>query len=251
MSWHRGPRVDAKTVAPGQAEISNQSPSARPRRRSWPWPGRWIWLATRAVAERSRRSRFDLFMRHMRPCESDRVLDVGAGDGSGSAINFFEEWYPWRRSITAVALNDLPRFRARYPEIPLHVGDGRQLPFAERSFDICFSNAVIEHAGTEAQQRAFVHEACRVAERVFFSTPNRWFPVDLHTMIPFAHWLPMRARNAIYRVLGNDFWASEQALHLLGLSEIRAYVPPGWSMEIHRQRLLGWTVNYNIVLRRR
>ncbi len=250
MSRHRRPRADASTVATAPADSSSQWRSAEPRQQSWLLPDRWIWLATRAAAERSRRSRFDLFMHRMRPGEHDCVLDVGVGEGAGRTINFFEEWYPWRRRIVAVALEDLPRFRARYPEIRLHVGDGRQLPFAERSFDIWFSNAVIEHVGTAEQQRAFVHEACRVADRVFLSTPNRWFPIDLHTMIPFAHWLPVRARNAVHRVLGQSCWASDQALHLLGLSGIRACVPPGWGMEVNRQRLLGWTVNFNIVLHR-
>lgn len=189
-------------------------------------------------------------MRLMMPTERDRILDVGVGDGEGRNINYLEEWYPWRRRISAVALEDLPRFRAQYPEIELHVGDGRKLPFPERSFDIYFSNAVIEHVGTTEQQRAFVHEACRVAERVFFSTPNRWFPMEPHTMIPLAHWLPMGMRNAIYRALGRAYWASEEALHLMGPSQIRDCVPPGWKMEVHRQRLLGWTVNFNIVLRR-
>ena len=69
--------------------------------------------------------------------------------------------------------------------------DGRDLPFADGEFELGFSNAVIEHvAGGRGGQQQFIGELCRVAERVFVTTPNRWFPLDPHTLLPFAHWLP-------------------------------------------------------------
>jgi SAM-dependent methyltransferase len=198
----------------------------------------------------SRRRRFDLFMREVRPTATDKVLDIGAGEGEGRSVNFFEEWYPWRGSITAVALQDLPSFRAAYPEVQFVIGDGTRLPFPDGSFDIVFSNAVIEHVGNIDAQRRFVHEACRVGARVFLSTPNRWFPIDAHTMIPFAHWFPMRIRNTIYRVLGRKQFASEEALRLVGVRELRSFVPDGFHIRVFRQRVLGWTANLNLFLER-
>jgi hypothetical protein len=44
--------------------------------------------------------------------------------------------------------------------------------------------------GRRAEQVAFVQELCRVADRVFVTTPNRWFPVEVHTLLPLVHWLP-------------------------------------------------------------
>lgn len=84
--------------------------------RFWKWPNGWIWRVTRKATERSRRARFDLFMRTMKPTASDRIVDVGAGEGEGRSVNFFEDWYPWPRQITAVALEDLPQFRRTFPE---------------------------------------------------------------------------------------------------------------------------------------
>ena len=68
--------------------------------------------------------------------------------------------------------------------------DGRDLPFADGAFDLGFSNAVVEHVGGREEQRRFVHELCRVAKRVFVTTPNRFFPLEVHSLVPFAHWLP-------------------------------------------------------------
>ncbi len=76
--------------------------------------------------------------------------------------------------------------------------DGRDLPFGDAEFDVGFSNAVVEHvAGGREGQRQFVHELCRVAQRVFVTTPNRRFPLEVHTLLPFVHWLPPgpRARD--------------------------------------------------------
>lgn len=217
----------------------------------WSWPDGWIWRVTRRITERSRRTRFELFMRVMRPGPHDRVVDVGAGEGESRSVNFFEAWYPWPHHITAVALSDLPKFRALFPEVRLTVGDGRALPFPTHAFEIYFSNAVLEHVGTADDQRRFIAEACRVSRRVFLSTPNRWFPIDAHTMIPFAHWLPMGMRNALYRFFKREYFASEERLRLVGLGELRRLIPPGVQMRVYPQRLFGWTSNINVVLEKR
>lgn len=217
----------------------------------WKWPDGLVWKASRKMTEHSRRKRFDLFMREMQPRPTDRVLDVGAGEGEGRSVNFFEEWYPWRKQVTAVALSDLPLFRRAYPEVAFVVGDGRKLSFADRSFDVVFSNAVIEHVGTAKDQKKFVAEACRVADRVFISTPNRWFPIDAHTMVPLAHWLPSRWRNAIYRAFGRSYFADEKRLRLLSAHALRSLCPKGFRVRLVRQRVFGWTANLNALFERK
>ncbi len=216
----------------------------------WDWPNGWVWRVTRRFTERSRRARFDLFMRIMKPGPHDRVIDVGAGEGESRSVNFLENWYPWPQHITAVALDDLPQFGTLHPHVRLVVGDGCALPFPTHAFDIYFSNAVLEHVGTADDQRRLLSEACRVSRRVFISTPNRWFPIDAHTMIPFAHWLPMSWRNKIYRLCKRDFFASEERLRLVGIRELRTLIPTGVKMRLYPQRVCGWIANINIVLER-
>jgi SAM-dependent methyltransferase len=153
------------------------------------------------VSMRSRRRKLDLLLEVFQPGPETTVVDVGVTDapfGGGSSDNFFEALYPWPNRITAVGHTELDRFRAAFPQVRAVRADGRELPFADGEFDLGFSNAVVEHvAGGRAGQRRFVHELCRVSGSVFVTTPNRWFPLEVHTLLPFAHWLPAGARRRL------------------------------------------------------
>ncbi len=161
-----------------------------------------------AISLRSRRRKLQLFLDELRPDAETSVLDVGAdelgfgeGDGCGT-MNFFEEHYPWPERITALGLHDGAGFRARYPGIEYVQGDACALPFADGQYDIVFSNAVIEHVGDRERQRRFVAEALRVGRRVFLTTPDRRFPIEVHTRLPFVHWLPDALADRAYRAAG-------------------------------------------------
>jgi SAM-dependent methyltransferase len=180
------------------------------------------------VSLRSRQRKLRLFLDELRPTAETTVLDVGAdelgfGDTSGcGTMNFFEELYPWPERITAVGLHDGTAFRRRYPQVRYVRGDACELPFPDGAFDLYFANAVIEHVGGEERQRAFVSEALRVARRVFVTTPNRWFPLEVHTRLPLVHWLPERAAHRAYDLVGKG-WAKDN--HLLGPNELRRLFP--------------------------
>src|SRR5262249_26932077 len=165
-------------------------------------------LAAR-VSARSRGRKLELFLEAMRPTADTTVVDVGVSDGGYGAdlrgpANFFEALYPWPERITAVSTQYLTVFQEAFPAVTAVRADGRNLPFADDAFDIGFSNAVVEHLPDPESQRAFVGELCRVSRRVFVTTPNRCFPVDTHTLVPFAHWLPDEHRDDLYRRLGRD-----------------------------------------------
>jgi Methyltransferase domain len=153
--------------------------------------------AAAAASLRSRRHKLKLFLDFVQPTAETTVVDVGVadapfGEGDGQALthNFFEALYPWPERITAVGNVPLANFTKAFPQIPTVVADGRVLPFEDQEFDVAFSNAVVEHVGGRDDQERFCHELARVARRVFVTTPNRRFPIDPHTLLPFAHWLP-------------------------------------------------------------
>jgi hypothetical protein len=111
---------------------------------------------------------------------------------------------------------------------------GTELPFEDDAFDLAFSNAVVEHVGGRDQQRRFVTELCRVAPRVFLSTPNRWFPVETHTLLPFIHWLPRPAADRAFAALGRDRW---KRVDLLTKGELLDLFPPSVEPRVVESRI--------------
>ena len=176
------------------------------------------------VSLRSRERKLELFRGLLDPGPETTVIDVGVTDapfGAGSTDNFFEALYPWPERVTGVGHTGLERFREAFPQVRAIRADGRALPFEDGAFDLGFSNAVIEHvAGGRDGQRQFVHELCRVASRVFVTTPNRFFPLEVHTLLPFAHWLPPDLRARVVSARGFD-----DVLDPLGPSELASLFP--------------------------
>ena len=183
---------------------------------------------TDAISLRSRRRKLRLFLDELQPTAETTVLDVGAdelafGEGDGcTTLNFFEELYPWPERITALGLHDGDGFRERYPAVRYVQGDACALPFADGEFDVVFSNAVIEHVGDRERQRRLVLEALRVGRRVFLTTPNRRFPIEVHTRLPLVHWLPEALAHRAYDLAGKGF---AKELHLLTRRTLASLFP--------------------------
>jgi SAM-dependent methyltransferase len=196
-----------------------------------------------------RRRLFAGFMRLLKPTESDSVLDLGTTALPEPQENFFELYYPHKHRIVAAGTEDCSFLEAEYPGLRFRrVEAGSPLPFADDAFDIGFSNAVIEHAGTSERQALFLSEFVRVTRRCFLATPNRWFPFELHTRLPLVHWLPPPLFRAIVRTLGFGFYARAENLNLLTAPELLALVPPGEYQEVTLRYNRFWGLPSNLIL---
>lgn len=131
------------------------------------------------------------FESSLSPTGRSTVVDVG-----GTPYN----WQYLASKPTIVLLNvaavcmDPPD--ARFTQV---VGDGCRMGFRDDSFDISFSNSVIEHVGTWENQVAFAREVRRVGRGVWVQTPAWGFPIEPHFLAPFVHWLPPWIRRKVLR----------------------------------------------------
>jgi SAM-dependent methyltransferase len=189
----------------------------------------------------NRKRKLARFLEELQPGPETTIVDVGVGDtgfdtepGVALSHNFFEAMYPWPERITAVSDVPLPNFAQEFPQIAPVTASGTNLPFEDDSFDIAFSNAVLEHVGGREEQRRFVHELCRVAPKVFVSTPNRRFPLEVHTLVPFLHWLPRSARDRAFAALRRDAW---EGVELLNRRELLELFPPGAHARVIESRM--------------
>ena len=55
---------------------------------------------------------------------------------------------------------------------------------------------------------------------VFIQTPNRFFPIDFHTFLPFIHWLPKSIHRKILKGVGLSFYSYEKNLNLLSKKDL-------------------------------
>lgn len=156
------------------------------------------------------------FLKHVDLNDISTVLDIGAtSDQKNEDSNFFLKKFADCKKVTALSNEDAQWLEKVYPGLEFVLGDGRNMPFEDNSFDLVFSNAVIEHVGSLQQQERFLLESVRVARKhIFLTTPNRWYPIELHTLLPFVHFLPKQVHRKILRLLGHDFLAGEENLNL-------------------------------------
>ncbi len=119
-------------------------------------------------------------------------------------------------------------------------GDGCHTALPDASFDLAFSNSVIEHVGDFEDQRCFAKELRRIGRRFYCQTPNKWFPVEPHFLTLFVHWLPSKWFSAgVHRFLTVNGLRGKpkESIRLLTKVEL-AVLFPGCQIWIERFLLL-------------
>lgn len=210
-------------------------------------------LAAR-LAGYQRRRMFERFLTASGVRAGDTIIDVGATSDRGyEHSNYLEAWYSHKERITAVGTDDASFLEQLYPGLTFRQADGRDLPFPDRSFDFSHSSAVIEHVGSRADQTRLLAELWRVCRKgLFVTTPNRWFPVELHSVLPLVHWLPPRVFRAILRGFGHEMLADEANLNLMSRRDLlnAAAAARIADARVESARLGGWTSNLLLIARR-
>jgi SAM-dependent methyltransferase len=193
----------------------------------------------RHFSRKSRHQKFELFATVLKPRPEDRILDIGASGRVFTAYTF-EDFYPYPERIVGVGV-DLEEVRSAKLTHPLSryaVLDGCRLPFSDQSFDIVFSNAVIEHILGEGRQEQFAREVMRVGKSWFVTTPNYWFLFESHYHLPFIHFLPQPLQRTYNRLFGTHIAkGAVQDLALLSARGLRKLFPAG---SIAKVRITFW-----------
>jgi hypothetical protein len=195
-----------------------------------------------------RKRRFELFLDVFKPIASTRILDVGG---------FVGDWKNAGLPSAVTCLNVEPASgQPTTGRVVYEAGDGRNMRFADESFDIVFSNSVIEHVGAWKDQQRFAAEVRRVGRQVFVQTPNRWFFIEPHFVAVFVHYLPWSLAKRIIRFCSfrGLFRSGDNAnlkqladeLGLLSFRQVKELFP---DCEIHREKLFGLTKSFIAVRR--
>jgi len=195
------------------------------------WFDRLLWRCSALF----RRRRFAGFNQHFPTVVN--IVDFGGTPEIWEAIG--------RRNVVLLNIDEQPS-RPGFVSVK---GDARNTDFADQSFDLAFSNSVIEHVGTWEDQQAFAKEICRVGKHVYCQTPARSFFFEPHYFTPFVHWFPFLLRHYWFvrrcTRYGQKWKPSPQQvrdfqahLRLLPHAEMRRLFP---DCQIRKERFLGMT----------
>jgi SAM-dependent methyltransferase len=160
------------------------------------------------LAGRARARRHSRFFALARLEPGARVLDVGCGQIGLRALEPGLD-------ITGVDLFDRPGYPGPFVRADASAG----LPFASDEFDLVYCSSVIEHV-PPSRRAAFAAELRRVGRGWFVQTPAFSFPLEPHSLLPGAHWLPPRARRPYWRLGATGEWEEISMLRRAELEEL-------------------------------
>ena len=185
------------------------------------------------------------FARVLQPSESTNILDVGGALGTWAD-------FPRKSPVTLLNVGPVDFVQTpRFPPIQTIVGDGCKLGYPDASFEIIFSNSVIEHVGTFERQKAFASEARRVGGKLWIQTPAKEFFIEPHLLTPFIHFLSASFQRRLIRhfttwgIVTKPTSAQIESflkeVRLISFREMQQLFP---DCEIYRERAFGFTKSY-------
>ncbi len=202
----------------------------------------------RSLATRMRKRRFDFFLSMLDGLDRPlRILDVGGTQ------QFWEMMGREHLEGIDVTLFNLRAEQTTAPRFNSVAGDARDLSrYVDSSFDVVFSNSVIEHLGPRfSDQQRMADEIKRVGKRYFVQTPNRYFPLEPHFLVPGFQFLPVDLRAWLvshfdvgwYRRIPDkaNARAEVESVSLLSENDVRRLFPDA---RIYREKLLGLTKSF-------
>ena len=189
----------------------------------------WLY-AHDTFIKRGRRQRMLDMIRLLDLPDNCRVIDLG---GMGYVWELFENNF----DVTLVNLpGGNPTKVIDSKRFTCVTGDACELAdkYADNSFDLAFSNSVIEHVGDEIRQQQFAGEIRRLAKAYWVQTPSIRFPIEIHT------WSPLFWQRR--KLMGKELRLSED-LCVLSRSRMQEIFPDG---QVYVERLLGFEKSYTM-----
>lgn len=147
-----------------------------------------------SINQQFRKKRFEFFIKFVKAVignkESFCILDIGGTQAYWESMDFFTHF-----PDAQIVLVNLVKEISKHPNISTVIGNATDLKeFSDQSFDIVFSNSVIEHLFSFEQQKKMANEVLRIGKNHFIQTPNYYFPLEPHWMFPFFQFLPFSIR---------------------------------------------------------
>lgn len=204
-----------------------------------------------SLGSKFRKKRFaffeQLFWKTYKDQSEINILDVG-----GTEDFWKDKSLTNKKNITITLLN-LEAGPVSINNLQSIAGDATDLSgFEDQSFDLVFSNSVIEHLYTYENQIKMASEIRRVGKKYFVQTPNKLFFIEPHYALPFFQFLPhpfvffVLTRTKLSRMhKWNPKYAKQylEEIRLLTLQEMKQLFPEA---KVFCEKFLGMNKSFTL-----
>ena len=204
------------------------------------------------IINQKRMEMFKLVCKKINISKINDLLDIGTtNDSKLSSSNFFCRMFdkiPKHKSISNQKINNSRFERCLKKSITSNFSK-KEINILKS--DLVISSAVIEHVGNFKNQTNKVRNMIQLSKKyVIITTPNRFFPVEVHTKLPLIHWLPKKMFRKILLSLRMDYFACEKNLNLLDIIELKKILDTfsgEISYKIYNIRFLYFVSNFLVI----
>jgi hypothetical protein len=187
---------------------------------------RWVLVNPdnpKSVAARMRARRWAMLLAAFPDFEDAKVLDLGGNPR-------FWRNAPLRPAhVTTVNLASAATDESWLTHV---VGDACEVG-SLGTFDLVFSNSLIEHVGGHERRSRLAELVNASAPRCWVQTPYRYFPIEPHFVVPGMQFLPIGTRAAIAarwhagprRITAEEARTMVEWIELIGIRQLHSYFP--------------------------
>lgn len=197
------------------------------------------------LSVRTRAGRLKTFVSRLDIKGGERIIDLGG----------VPEFWDGIATPLEITVINLPGFNPPYDgsshhKITMIEGDACATGLPDQSFDIAFSNSVIEHVGGPENENRLAAEMHRLAPAYWVQTPSIWFPLEAHNHMPFWWFYPQFIKDIFLRSWRRRLpeWAEMiDGTVVISKARLIEMFPDG---EIFVERVAGFVKSYSLYKRR-
>ncbi len=195
-----------------------------------------------SLSYRLRKKRFEIFLQQINPSKDTKIIDIG-----GTEVIWKDNNLDKQVTILNINFGDIDK------NFIYIKADACNTGIKNKSYDVAYSNSVIEHVGDFGRQKQFANEIKRIAKSYFIQTPNKHFPLEQHFLFPFFQYLPkklklfigLRWKYSTVYIGGKDYLKHEiENIRLLTKNELKELFPDAI---IIKEKFFGFTKSFIVI----
>ena len=201
-----------------------------------------------SLGNQFREKRFSFFLKKINKMQKPvTILDLGG------KINFWENRDLAGNNEYKITIVNIEKETSIYSNIHCEIGDATNLnKFNTKSFNIVHSNSVIEHLYNFNNQSKMASEIIRVGQKHIVQTPNKYFFIEPHYLLPFFQFFPDKLKYLILiktKLSRLKKWDKNFAkqyikeIRLLSMKEMKVLFP---NSKIYFEKFLGMNKSFTM-----